>query len=236
MRSGEACFACDIWPDGSEAFCDCVEGCGVDADLGDGGDEVDVAVPAGDEVYVEVSRDACAACAALVESDVDALRFEGAFDEQHCCVDEGPEGGSLSGCVVEESCAALAEGDEEMAVGVGVFVEEDHAGGGSIADAREDVVRAVLFGVFPVFAEEGWFGRRWCFGGVGVGVLFVALVLFGEGLEVLESPGGVEDVRGRVVGVGLIGHAGYRVVAREYTRRVCARRVPCARSVERPEE
>src|SRR3954469_18654337 len=52
-----------------------------DADVGDDGHEVGVAVPAGDDVLVEVAGNACAGAAAQVDADVEALGAHPIFEE-----------------------------------------------------------------------------------------------------------------------------------------------------------
>ena len=53
------------------------DGLGDDAYVSDGGDEVDVAVPAGDDVGVEVVGDAGAGGFADVDAEVEALGVHG---------------------------------------------------------------------------------------------------------------------------------------------------------------
>lgn len=62
--------------------------------------------------------------------------------------------------VVEEVWTWLAQGNQEVAVGVGVGVEEDDA----LVGTDEDVVGKIVIGVCPVVREEVAI-----FGGVGIG-------------------------------------------------------------------
>ena len=151
-----------------------VEGLADEAGVGAGGEEVGVAVPAGDEVEVEVSGQAGAGAAVDVEAEVEALGLDGfgegflgvggeAHDfEQGGVREVGEVGEVVGGC------------DEQVAGGVGEAVEDDEAAGG----APEDEVFTVAVWCGPIIAEEA------------------ALVVGGggEGLEVFDAPGGPEVV------------------------------------------
>lgn len=139
---------------------------------------------------VEVLGDTCAGGAALVDADVDALGEECALHEVCGELGEHPELGALRGGVVQEGGSGFAEGDEEVAVGVGVLVEEDEAAGG----AEEDVVFAVAVGGEPVVEEEGAGGRS----GVVCGCAFGGV----ERFEVRQAPGGGEGGCCAGLGVG----------------------------------
>lgn len=140
---------------------------------------------------VQVLRDAGAGGAALVDADVDPLRGEATLENAGGAVDEGPEGGSLRGGVVEERGARLAEGDEKVAAGVRVLIEEDQ----TVQRAVDDVVGEVVLRGEPVVEEEGAgvraFGRRWG----GIDVLDVALAPGGH------EGGGAERGIGRAWGL-----------------------------------
>jgi len=162
-----------------------LQGSGDDADLTDGGHEVDVAGPAWDQVDVEVLRDACPGGAALVDADVDALGGEGSLEDFGSEIDHAPEGGALVGGVVEETGAGFAEGDEKVAAGVGELVEENEA----VRTAMDDVVGDVKVRREPVIEQERPCARLLWWRGVDI-------------LDVLETPRGKECVgsHGSVLG------------------------------------
>lgn len=170
------------------------------ADRAHGVHEVHVAAPSWDEVDVEVVGDACAGGAALVDADVDALGRQRALHEVGREFGEHPELRALLWRVVQERGARFTQGDQEVAVGVGVLIEQDEAGCG----AEDDVVLLVVLGCEEVVEEEGvggWRQRssagrgRAAFGG-------------GEGFEVGEAPGRVDGGGCARLGVGRVGAAG----------------------------
>lgn len=176
-----------------EAFEACVD----ESDVAGGGEEVDVAEPSGDDVDVRVFGYAGAGGAADVHADVHALWFEDVFAEFGGEADEGPEFALLVGVVVGESWSAVAERDEEVASGVGVGVEEDHAAavGFGRAGADDDEVGRIVVGALPVAFEEagavgGGRGGEGLFRGVVVALL--ASLFGGEVHDPALAPRGVE--------------------------------------------
>ena len=136
---------------GLDLFVDSGEVDGVDAGVGGGGEEVDVAVPAGDEVPVEVLFDAGSGGGAEVEADVEAVGAEGG-GEGRFEVFEGGEAFKefVVGEVFEVGDDAVGE-DESVAGVVGVAVQDGEAGfaapddavcfvfgGGGLGEAGED--------------------------------------------------------------------------------------------------
>jgi hypothetical protein len=155
-----------------EEFIGDVEGLGDDADVGDDGHEVDVAVPARDEVGVEVSGDAGAGAFADVDADVEALGVHGAVEGLLAEGEEFHHFGTFFGGAIEGRGGMAVGGGEEMAVDVGVFVEHEEGVGGT----GEDEVGVVLVGGFGGGAKEA------------------VLWAVGDGFDVVEAPGGVEGV------------------------------------------
>jgi hypothetical protein len=153
-----------------EGIVQSVEGDGDDADVALDGHEIGVAVPAGDDVGVDVVWQACACAAADVEPDVEALGFDDGFEEF------GGVGHEL-GEVLEVLLGEVFElafvdggGEEEVPAGIGESVEQDEGGFSS----PEDVILPISGRVLPVIAKEA--------SGFGFGLI--------EGLDVFEAPGG----------------------------------------------
>ena len=148
------------------------DGLGDDADIADDGHEINVAVPARDDVAVDVAGDACAGALADVEADVVALGVHGEGEGLLAEGEEFHDLGAFIGGEFDGGWGVAIGGDEQVAVDVGEFVEHEEAEGG----AGEDEVGLVLFGVLGGFAEEavGW--------------------AVGDGFDVFESPGGVEEL------------------------------------------
>src|SRR5258706_9511182 len=148
-----------------------------DANVGDYGHEIGVAGPAWDQVLVEVAGDACAGGAAEVGADVEALGAHGVFEEADDGGGLGAEVAELFGGEFFEVGLMGARGDEQVAVGVGVAVDENYA----VRGMPEDEARAAFFGGGGLggFAEEA-----------GAGVAFV------DRTDVVHPPGGVEGVAG----------------------------------------
>ena len=146
------------------------EGLGDDADLGDGGHEVNVAGPAGDDVGVDVAGDAGTGAVADVEAEVEALGVHGAGEDFLAVDEEVHDLGAFIGGTFFEGGDVAVGGDEEVAVDVGVFVEHEEAVGGT----ADDEGGGVAFGGFGGGAEEAVFGA------------------VGDGFDVVEAPGGVE--------------------------------------------
>ena len=145
---------------------------GDDADVAEDGHEVDVAVPAGDDVGVDVAGDAGAGDFADVDADVEALRIHGTFEGVLAEHEEFHDFGALFGGAFGERGGVPVGGDEEVAVDIGIFVEHQEA----VRGAGEDEVCVVLVWGFGGAAEEAVFGA------------------VGDGLDVVESPGGVKGV------------------------------------------
>ena len=114
---------------------------GDDADVSDGGDEIDVAVPAWDDVCVYVSGHACTGAAADVEADVVALRVHGELQGFLAEYQQFHQLGAFLGCAFGEHCGVAVGGCEQMAVDVGIAVEHEEA----VRGTGEDEVCFVVF-------------------------------------------------------------------------------------------
>ena len=148
------------------------DGLGDDADISEDGGEVHVAVPAGDDVGVDVARDAGAGAFADVKADVVALGVHGQGEGLLAEGEEFHDLGAFFGGEFDGGRGVAVGSDEHVPVDVGEFVEHEEAERG----AGEDEVGFVGFGMFGGFAEEavGW--------------------AVGDGFDVFESPGGVEEL------------------------------------------
>lgn len=142
-----------------------LEGCGDDADRADGGDEIGVTRPTGDDVDMEVLRDAGTGGLAFIDADVPALWVEGAIHESAAQVDELPEGRSLRGVVIIEGRPGFAERHQQVSVAVGVAIQQDDAG----LIAMNDEVFGIVLRLLPILPQEGGRGGRvklgWFVGG-----------------------------------------------------------------------
>ena len=124
--------------------------------------------------------------AAEVDAHVHPLRREGVFAEIHGQLHEPPEVGAVGRRVAIDGGLRLAERHQQVAVGVRVAVEEDHAARVPV----HHVLGLVALGVRPVVGEEiGVPGRRRGLGGVRLRF---------EGPDVCQPPGCPE---GRMHGV-----------------------------------
>lgn len=183
----------------------CLEGLGEDSGVAEDGHEVGVAVPARDDVEVEVAGDAGAGGFAEVDADVEAVGLEGFLEEPL-----GFDGGVHEACaffVVEVfQVGDFSEGeDEEVAGVVGVAVHEDE--GAWLAGDDE--------GGLVVF-EHGEGGEGASLGGrlllgdvlhspVGVKVVHGG----GKGLVLAEGGGGRKDEKAGIAGGGIRGRGGF---------------------------
>ena len=119
--------------------------------------------------------DAGSGGSSFVDAEVDALRGEGAADQIHAEFQQFPEFRPLLRFIIEEGGAGFAEGDEEMAIGVGVAVEEDHA----VVVAVDDMVGLVGLGMTPVLSEKV----------AGLSIFIAQFIrLAGEFPEILHAP------------------------------------------------
>lgn len=152
---------------GFEEVVGCFEALGDYADFADGGHKVCVAVPAGDDMPMDVAGDARSAGSAEVDADVETVgmehfgypvyrRCDQLVDFKKFLVGEFAEvGGVFVGC------------DHKVATGVGVSVEDDEGG----MSSEQDEVIAVV-GLGGEIDED-----------TAVGVFFVGA------LDVFEPPG-----------------------------------------------
>ena len=152
---------------------------GDDADFADHRNKSGVAVPAGDDVLMKMAGKAGAGATAEVDAEVEALGGDGALQETDREDGLGLHVGEFVGIEQFEIGFVGAGGDEEMAVGVGEFVDADERVG---RHPEEQVV--LIRGGFALAggAEETFFVR--------------GLV---EGTDVIHSPGGVKLVHGGMV-------------------------------------
>ncbi len=118
-----------------------VGGLGDDADVGEDGHEVDVAVPAGDDVGVDMAGDSGAGDFTDVDADVEALGVHGAIEGVLAEDEEFHDFGAFLGAAFGEGGGVAVGGDEEVAVDVGVFVEHEEAVGG----ASENKICVIFF-------------------------------------------------------------------------------------------
>ena len=112
----------------------------MDAGGADGGEEVSVVRPAGDDVDVEMAGNAGAGGSAEVEPDIETVRLHGLAKGVGHPVDEGPEIGGLLGGEGGEVVHLAVGADHEVAEVVGKTVEDGKGGLG----AGEDEVSGVV--------------------------------------------------------------------------------------------
>ena len=134
--------------DGGEAFPSGFEGLREGARLTDYGHEVGIAIPAWDDVGVEV-RDAAAGGRAEIEADVEAIGFEGGGEKAFGEDDFRHEGGGFGGSEVFE-LGDFAERDGEQVAGIIGEAVEDQVG---VLRAMDDESGAVV-------AESGQLAER----------------------------------------------------------------------------
>jgi len=151
---------------------DVVEQLGNEAHVGKDGHEIRVALPARNDVGVEMIGDSSAGTSAEVHSDVEPVgaedllkQFVCAFDEGHHVVEDG------RGKLLEISLM-LGGSNKEVSAGIRKSVEE----GEGVLGSPEDKVFSIFGGVFPVLTDEA-------FGVLGNVV---------EGFDIFHSPGGPE--------------------------------------------
>ncbi len=145
------------------------DGLGDDADIADDGHEIDIAVPAGDDVGVDMPGYAGTGDFADIDADVETLGVHGAVECSLAEDDEFHDFGSFLYCAFGEGWGVAVGGDQQMPVDVGVFIEHEHAMGG----AGEDEVGIVIFRCFGRHTEEAFLGT------------------VGDGFDVVETPGSI---------------------------------------------
>ena len=112
---------------------------------------------------VQVLGEASARRAAEVQSNVHALRVEGVLAQVHGQLHQPPEVRSIRRGVGVDGGLRFTERHQQMAVGVRVSIEEDHAAGITV----DDLLFRITVGVGPVLRQEVGAPRGWrCLGGV----------------------------------------------------------------------
>lgn len=125
---------------GGEFFPGRFEGLGEDTGGADHGHEVAVAVPAGDDVAVEMVDAAAGDGTAEVESDVEGVGFEGGGKEAFAEGDFLEEVGTLGRSEVFEIGNVAERDGEEVAGIVGETIENEVGKGAAMNDERGTVV------------------------------------------------------------------------------------------------
>ena len=86
----------------------------------------------------------------LVDADVQALRLKRSLTQSNGTIDELPQLSALLRFVIRQRRARIAQRDQQVPVGVGVLVEQDHP----VLGADDDVVGFVVLGREPVVEQE----------------------------------------------------------------------------------
>ena len=91
----------------------------------------------------------------LVHPDVDPVGLKGPFDQVRGEIHQRPEGGSLGRSMVEEAWPSLAQGHQEMAIGIGKSIQHQQA----VVVAMDHEGRLVLLWMLPGVGDEVLEGR-----------------------------------------------------------------------------
>ena len=93
---------------------------------------------------MEMLRHSSACGRTFVEPNVESLRVQAVAYETACTFDERPKSGSLLLVVIEQRGCRFTERDKQMAVGIGISIEQDHA----LIGTQHDMVLQITRGVF----------------------------------------------------------------------------------------
>lgn len=100
---------------------------GNDPDLSNGGEEVCITMPAGNDVYMQVFREPGTRGGVLIDADIQPLDGKGSLDAVNTGINEVPEGVPFLRRVLEKSSPGRTQCSKEVTVRIGVAIQHEKA-------------------------------------------------------------------------------------------------------------
>lgn len=144
--------------------------------VGENGDEIMIARPAGDDMVMQMVGDPCAGIGTDVAADIQAVRAEMSFHDDDGVLHRGHQRRIFGGGEFGDAADMAARRDEEVAVGIGEAVEQNQR---PLVSKKQEEILVGRAG--KIRLEEAAIGLR------------------GPAEDMLDSPGGPEGFHNRMV-------------------------------------